>query len=449
MNTISRRGLVRIISFITALVIVLAALSLVSYNRAKSAELKLEYSYLRAVENLNDHMSSIDSTLTKGKYATTAAMLESLANKLKSDTQGAKDNISQLPLEALNLEHTYQFLSQLGEYALSLSHKVSKGEQITEEELNNMETLEQYCKSLREQVMILEDSVQAGTVSFREITKQLSSEDLSNIQSVQVMDGFKEYEEDFSSFPSLIYDGPFSDHLMQKKSEMLKGVSDVTRAEARKTAAKVAQMRADLMEDAGDDNGIMPTYNFMSESASVSVTKAGGMPVYLLKNRNVDDIKISKENAVKLARQYLTTIGIGSLTESYYEIAGNIITVNFAYLQNDITVYADLIKVSVAMDNGEILGFDARGYLTNHTDRNIASPKISLDAARKNVSPKLTIKKEKMAIIPSTSLTEKLCYEFLCTGQDGENILVYINADTGAEEEILILLIDENGTLTI
>ena len=449
MNTISRRGLVRIISFITALVIVLAALSLVSYNRAKSAELKLEYSYLRAVENLNDHMSSIDSTLTKGKYATTAAMLESLANKLKSDTQGAKDNISQLPLEALNLEHTYQFLSQLGEYALSLSHKVSKGEQITEEELNNMETLEQYCKSLREQVMILEDSVQAGTVSFREITKQLSSEDLSNSQSVQVMDGFKEYEEDFSSFPSLIYDGPFSDHLMQKKSEMLKGVSDVTRAEARKTAAKVAQMRADLMEDAGDDNGIMPTYNFMSESASVSVTKAGGMPVYLLKNRNVDDIKISKENAVKLARQYLTTIGIGSLTESYYEIAGNIITVNFAYLQNDITVYADLIKVSVAMDNGEILGFDARGYLTNHTDRNIASPKISLDAARKNVSPKLTIKKEKMAIIPSTSLTEKLCYEFLCTGQDGENILVYINADTGAEEEILILLIDENGTLTI
>lgn len=449
MNAISRRGLVRIISFITALVIVLAALSLVSYNRAKSAELKLEYSYLRAVENLNDHMSSIDSTLTKGKYATTAAMLESLANKLKSDTQGAKDNISQLPLEALNLEHTYQFLSQLGEYALSLSHKVSKGEQITEEELNNMETLEQYCKSLREQVMILEDSVQTGTVSFREITKQLSSEDLSNSQSVQVMDGFKEYEEGFSSFPSLIYDGPFSDHLMQKKSEMLKGVSDVTRAEARKTAAKVAQMRADLMEDAGDDDGVMPTYNFMSESASVSVTKAGGMPVYLLKNRNVDDIKISKENAVKLARQYLTTIGIGSLTESYYEIAGNIITVNFAHLQNDITVYADLIKVSVAMDNGEILGFDARGYLTNHTDRNIASPKISLDAARKNVSPKLTIKKEKMAIIPSTSLTEKLCYEFLCTGQDGENILVYINADTGAEEEILILLIDENGTLTI
>ena len=263
------------------------------------------------------------------------------------------------------------------------------------------------------------------------------------------MDGFKEYEEGFSSFPSLIYDGPFSDHLMQKKSVMLKGKSDVTRTEARKAAAKIAQIRADLMEDAGDDDGIMPTYNFMSESTSVSVTKAGGMPVYLLKNRNVDDIKISKENAVKLARQYLTTIGIGSLTESYYEIAGNIITINFAHLQNDITVYADLIKVSVAMDNGEILGFDARGYLTNHIERTISAPKISLDAARKKVSQKLTIKKEKLAIIPSTSLTEKLCYEFLCTGQDGENILVYINANTGEEEEILILLIDENGTLTI
>ena len=449
MNTISRRGLVRIISFITALVIVLAALSLVSYNRAKSAELKLEYSYLRAVENLNDHMNSIDSTLTKGKYATTATMLESLAIKLKSDTQGAKDNISQLPLEALNLEHTYQFLSQLGEYALSISRKVSKGETITKEELNNMESLGQYCKSLREQVMILEDSVQTGTVSFREITKQLNDEELSNNKSLRVTDGFKEYEEGFSSFPSLIYDGPFSDHLMQKKSAMLKGKPDVTRTEARKTAAKIAQILVDLMEDAGDDDGIMPTYNFMSENASASVTKAGGMPVYLLKNRNVDDIKISKENAIKLARQYLTTIGIGSLTESYYEIAGNIITINFAHLQNDITVYADLIKVSVAMDNGEILGFDARGYLTNHTDRTVSAPKISLDTARTKVSQKLTIKKEKLAIIPSTSLTEKLCYEFLCTGQDGENILVYINANTGEEEEILILLIDENGTLTI
>ncbi len=449
MNTISRRKLVRIISFTAAFLTVLIALTAISYRRAENAERKLEYSYLRAVESLNDHMSSIDSTLTKGKYTATATMLEKLANKLKTDAQGAKDSLSQLPLDTLRLEHTYRFLSQLGEYALSLSRKVSDGGTISEEEHRNMETLAQYCKALREEVMVLEDLLQTDTLSFRRLTEQLSEQKRESTSSLQLTDGFTEYEEGFSSFPSLIYDGPFSDHLMQKKSALLARKSDVTRAEARKTAAAILQIRTELTEDVGDDDGMMPTYNFISENSSVSISKAGGFPVYLLKSRTIAEVAISKEDAIKLARQYLRTLGIDSLTESYYEISDCCMTVNFAHRQGEVTVYPDLIKVNVAMDNGEIHGFDARGYLTNHTDRTLSEPKISLEEARKSVSTRLTIQKEKMAIIPSTSLTEKLCYEFLCSGRDGESILVYINADTGKEEEILILLIDENGTLTI
>ena len=118
-------------------------------------------------------------------------------------------------------------------------------------------------------------------------------------------------------------------------------------------------------------------------------------------------------------------------------------------MQDDVTAYTDLIKVSVALDNGEVIGFDTRGYLTNHQERTITKPKLSLEEARKSVSSNLKIKKEKLAIIPSTSLQEKLCYEFYCMGENEETILVYVNASTGVEEEILILLIGENGTLTI
>lgn len=91
-------------------------------------------------------------------------------------------------------------------------------------------------------------------------------------------------------------------------------------------------------------------------------------------------------------------------------------TINFAALQDDVTLYPDLIKVSVAMDNGEILGFDARGYLTNHHQRTFEKPALSMEEAQKKVSPNLTVKNGKMAVVPSTSLTEKLCYEFVCTG---------------------------------
>ena len=41
--------------------------------------------------------------------------------------------------------------------------------------------------------------------------------------------------------------------------------------------------------------------------------------------------------------------------ESYYSVADHICTVNFAAQQNGVTCYPDLIKVSVAMDNGSIV----------------------------------------------------------------------------------------------
>ena len=41
------------------------------------------------------------------------------------------------------------------------------------------------------------------------------------------------------------------------------------------------------------------------------------------------------------------------------------------------------------------------------------------------------------------------CYELKCSDEKGREVKIYINADTGREEQILILMIDENGTLTI
>lgn len=448
MTHITRRGLIRIISYTLALITLLGAGCFAYLRRARSAELKLEAGYLRAVENLNDYMTGISNTLTKGKYANTAPMLESLANQLKTDTQGAKKSLSQLPLGQLHLENTYKFLSQLGEYTLSLSKKLSRGESMSAQEAANMEKLEQYCAALREEVQLLEDSVQTGTTSFKNIVQDLNANSLGENDTPGFTDGFKEYEEGFSEFPSLIYDGPFSDHLLQQEPKMLKGRQTVSAAEARKTAVRMTGLSEEMLSEMSEAEGNMPCYNFFTDEITASVTKQGGLPVYYLNSRMVEEGDLSQEDCVKAAREYLDGLEIGSLTESYYESYGNIMTVNFAALQDDVTLYPDLIKVSVAMDNGEILGFDARGYLTNHESRTLQKPTLSMDEAQKKVSPNLTVKKTRLAIIPSTSLTEKLCYEFLCTGTDNENILVYINAQTGVEEEILILLISENGTLT-
>ena len=117
-------------------------------------------------------------------------------------------------------------------------------------------------------------------------------------------------------------------------------------------------------------------------------------------------------------------------------------------MQNDVVMYPDLIKVKVALDNGEVLGMETTGYLNNHTQRDIAKVKITKEEAKKNLNKQLIIESEELAVIPTEWKTEILCYEFKGKVDDKE-FLVYINAENGREEDILVITNTPNGTLTM
>ena len=133
---------------------------------------------------------------------------------------------------------------------------------------------------------------------------------------------------------------------------------------------------------------------------------------------------------------------------TYYIKEEGIMTVNYAYVQNDVTMYPDLIKLKIALDNGEILGIETQGYLNSHTERSLESPKISKEKAKEKLNKNLEIKSEGLAVIPTEYKTEILCWEFKGT-VDGTDFLVYINATNGKEEDILTIVNTPNGTLTM
>ena len=111
-------------------------------------------------------------------------------------------------------------------------------------------------------------------------------------------------------------------------------------------------------------------------------------------------------------------------------------------------MYPDLIKVKVALDNGDILGIETTGYLNNHCNRDLSNIKITKDDAKKVLNSKLNIESEGLAIIPTEWQTEILCYEFKGKINDTE-FLVYINAENGNEEDILVIKDTPNGILTM
>ena len=83
----------------------------------------------------------------------------------------------------------------------------------------------------------------------------------------------------------------------------------------------------------------------------------------------------------------------------------------------------------------------------NHRRRTETTPAISKNQAREKISPLLTVKDEKLAIIPTPGKYEVLCWEFTCESEDGTGVLVYINAETGREQQVFILKETPGGTL--
>ena len=103
---------------------------------------------------------------------------------------------------------------------------------------------------------------------------------------------------------------------------------------------------------------------------------------------------------------------------------------------------------AIALDNGEVIGFESRGYIMNHTVRQIPAPKISEEKALENVSAGLKIKGVTTAIIPLEDGSEACCYQIKGI-VSGKHFLTYVNTQTGYTEDVQILLETEGGTLAV
>lgn len=338
------------------------------------------------------------------------------------------------------------FFLRFGEFLLSLAKKISKGEQTSDQEQDELEQLLDYAKQINNEVTELcvtmnDDGKWADSIknSIYKNNEQISAD---------LNEGFNNVEEHLSNFPTLLYDGPFSDHILQAKAVFLDGKSDVTADAAKNTAAALLGTQPKNLSDGGEQNGIIPSYNFYYNDSCISITKAGGYCSYILNSREISDSVYGYDECLEKAKEFLGRLSLGSFKESYFALNEGVCVINFAYTENDIIYYTDLVKVGVATDTGEIVTLNTQGYIMNHKERSFDAPKNDISSARQKLSPILSKKSEALAIIPLDTQNEKLCYEFLCDGQNGEEILVYINADTLEEEKILVVLKTDGGVLT-
>ena len=443
-TTLSRRGLIRFASFMTAIVAVLAISNAIYMKKIKRLEYSVEAGYGSAIEDLAQSADKISSILLKGSYASSPSMMTRLSGELTECSGRAKSALQSLPVYGMSLDNLEKFFSQVGNYARSLSKRATAGEEISAEDREAVKKLCGCADSLSESLWELRGKFMSSDYTLGELFNNLDG-----AASGFISDGFSGIEDNLSEMPKLIYDGPFSDHILERTPAMTANAEEVEVGEAmKKAAAALDTEEKRILRCEAEEEGKMPSYCFYSEGGRCAVSKNGGYIVYCIKSRGVEDSALSCEEAVNRADEYLKALGIENMESTYYECYNNVCTVNYAYTADGVTYYTDLVKVAVALDDGEILGFDARGYLVNHRERSFEDPAYTEEEVLDNVSGSLRAESCRLAVIPSDSVEEKLCYEIKCS--DGErNVLVYVNAATGEEEDILLLIESDSGVLTV
>ncbi len=442
-----------IIAAIVVFIVVVGGLISVIVNNKNETKTASQNTYNMAFYEVVDYVQNVETYLAKSLISSTPEHGAETLTNVWREANLAQAYLSQLPIESQELANTEKFLNQVSDYSYSLSRKNIYNESLSDEDLKNLKDLHNYSVELENTLNQLSDDINSGRIKWDELTNKGTTAFAQQV-STSSMDGFSNLEENFHQYSGLIYDGAFSEHITNGEKKGLTG-DDIDEDIAKQKAIDfIGKDNVQNIESLGfSENATIPEYNFSvktnsENSISISISKKGGHIVYMNSNRDVNSEIISQEEANVKGKEFLNNHGFVNMKETYYLKQDGIVTINYAYVQNDVVVYSDLIKVKVALDNGEVLGIETTGYLNNHTQRDTSNVKISKESAKKTLNKDLQIASDGLAIIPTEFKTEILCYEFKGKVDDKE-FLVYINAENGREEDILIITNTPNGTLTM
>ena len=440
-----------LLACITVLVVLTFATGYYAFKLREEYNNLNENNYTEAFSNLVNYVNSVENYLAKAMISKSPEHSAQTLTQIWRDSNLGMVYLSRIFSENEGLSQTAKFLNQVSDYSYSLSRKNINGEGLSEEDFNNLETMYKYSVDLENTLNQLSEEIYSGEINWKDLNLNSGTKFAQTVDSINV---FSNIDDNLNDYEGLIYDGAYSDHINKKEKLGLTG-NDISEEEAKE---KVKEFFGDDFESAQTnivlETADIPGYDFSvklknkEEKYSIMISKKGGHVVETSLDREVTEEKISQEEANEIGKSYLADKGFENMKETYFIKQSNVVTINYAYNDNGIIVYPDLIKVRIALDNGEVLGIETSGYLNSHTERKYVEPKISLDEARNKLNPKLEILSENMAIIPTEWKTEINCYEFKGKVEDKE-FLVYINVETGKEEDILVILDTPGGTLTV
>lgn len=403
--------------------------------------LNAENNYQRAFHNLTYQMDTLHDKIGTTLAMNTRKSLSPTLAEVWRITSEAHHSVGQLPLTLLPFNKTEEFLTKIGDFSFQTAVRDLDKEPLSEKEYSALQELYGQAGDIQKELRQVQHLVLKNNLRWMDVELALASGKETTDNTI--IDGFKTVEKTVEGYKDTDFGPTFISQ--QKKDDNFKNITgkEITKAQAIQIAKKYANVDGDA-EVHITENGKGANYGFYSVSlmnpktkdeAMMDMTKKGGYPIWFIVNREIEAEKLSLNEASNHAIAFLNENGYKKLElfeSSQYDHVG---LFSFVTSENGVRIYPDSIKVKVALDNGNIIGFAADDYLKSRQARVFPEPKITKNEAQATINPNVKIMEDRQAVILDDRGEEVLCYEFLGILGD-DTYRIYINSQNGLEEKV-------------
>lgn len=411
--------------------------------RAKDA---LENGYTQRLMESRENLSAISTKLGKVPAAGENHTLILLLSGAEVRAESLVGDLTALPLSHAAMADAIVFCNQLTEYTGLMLDKLAAGKHLTEEERQTLQTLCSQCRLLEGQFALAQSAMLRDSLRLSGQENVYYREAAMDTRPLEAAGGSS------MEYPSMVYDGAFSDARYSGTPKAL-GPNTVTPEEAEKYAVDfVGTSRVAKAEHGADISGELACYGVTltlhdGVVINAAVTKQGGQMLWMMPEHAEFTPSLTLEECRLSAEHFLAAQGYGPMEISHYQVYDGMAVLNFAALQEGVILYPDLVKVQLRMDTGEVVGLEAHHYLMNHTRRERPEAVLSPEAALEKAGGRLDNAEVRLCIIPFRR-SERLCYE-VKGEKDGQEYRLYIDAGSGEEVEVHMMVDGADGPLDV
>ncbi len=461
------------------------------YQLLQEYKVATENQYKRSFNVLVTSLNGVETSIAKAKVANSPALKALYMGETWKGCSTAVSNLGQLPADELGINYVDTVINQVGDFSKTMTRKVASGEVMTAKELallNDMHDriidVNRATQQLSQQVYsdklawvdkpegLLErmgfnnnnnndknnnsgenETVQTAAQGEESEGKEGEGQEEDKAKqeeqkkpSSSVRSGLNQLSETLQKHPPFDYEGEMDDHYVEKPLGLPKEKIDEKKAisVAKEFLQKVGYKDASP-ELSGQSQGPMGGFNFKYNDTYMEVTKQGGIVTIYRDQRENNERKLGLEETVGKAKEILKKLGWSSMVITTTQDLGGTFQIDAVLVQGSAKVYPDKLRLIIATDNGQLVGFDSTPYYAFHHSREFNSV-LSLEEASAKLDKNFQVKESSMAVIAKIGTQEAYCYEFVGTSY-GEEYIVYINATNGAEEKISRVIQTPRGKL--